>query len=83
MWHTLERREKCTAFWWESPEEKGPLGNLGVDRRMESKWILERLSGWGAGVDSVDSYRDWWWAFANALMNLWVLAPWSYLVTYW
>jgi hypothetical protein len=55
MWHALERREKCTPFWWESPKEKGPLGNLGVDRRMESEWILEKLAGWGAGVDSVDS----------------------------
>jgi hypothetical protein len=23
MWHAWERREKCTGFWWESPEEKG------------------------------------------------------------
>jgi hypothetical protein len=21
MWHTWERREKCTRFWWESPKD--------------------------------------------------------------
>jgi hypothetical protein len=22
MWHTWERTEKCTMFWWESPKER-------------------------------------------------------------
>jgi hypothetical protein len=25
MWHEWERGERCTGFWWESPEEKRPL----------------------------------------------------------
>jgi hypothetical protein len=45
MWHAWERREKCTRFWWEKPEEKRPLGK--PRRRCEggSEWILGRLAG--------------------------------------
>jgi hypothetical protein len=45
MWHTLERGEKGTGFWWESQKEKDYLEGQGVDGMMGSKWALERLIG--------------------------------------
>jgi hypothetical protein len=45
MWHTWERGEKCTGFWWESLKERDHLKNKGADGRMGSKWILGRLVG--------------------------------------
>jgi hypothetical protein len=36
----MERREKCTWFWWESPKERDLLEYQGVDGRMGSEWIL-------------------------------------------
>jgi hypothetical protein len=41
------------------------LKDQGVDGRMGSKWTLGGLVGG----------RDRWRAVANAVMNLWVLAP--------
>jgi hypothetical protein len=45
MWHAWERREKCTAFWWESPKERDHLEDQGVDGRMGSEVILRGLAG--------------------------------------
>jgi hypothetical protein len=41
-----------------------------------------RVIGWG-GVEWIYLAwdRDRWWAVVNAVMNLRVLAPWSYLVS--
>jgi hypothetical protein len=44
MWHTWEGIEKCTPFWWEGPKESDHLKDRGVDWRMGSKWILDRLA---------------------------------------
>jgi hypothetical protein len=41
MWHSWERREKCTRFWWEIVH----LKDQGIDRRLGSEWILGRLAG--------------------------------------
>jgi hypothetical protein len=57
------------------------LEDQGVDGRMESEWILGRLAG---GV-----YSESIWlrigtgggTLVNAVINLWVLAPRSYLVS--
>jgi hypothetical protein len=43
MWHTWERGEMCTGFWWESPKERDHSNNRGVDGKMISKWTLARL----------------------------------------
>jgi hypothetical protein len=42
----MGRREKCTVqgFGRESPKERGHSEDQGVDGRMESEWILGRLS---------------------------------------
>jgi hypothetical protein len=40
IWHAWERREKCTRFWWEGPNERDHLEDQGVGRRMGSEWIL-------------------------------------------
>jgi hypothetical protein len=44
MWHAWERREKCTRFWWESPKKKDHSEDRGVDWKMESEFILQRLA---------------------------------------
>jgi hypothetical protein len=31
MWHALERRKKCTRFWWESPKERVHSEDRSVD----------------------------------------------------
>jgi hypothetical protein len=69
-----ERREKCTRFWWESPKETDHSEDQGVDGRIGSEWILERLA---EGVDWIRlaQDRDRWRAVVNAVMNLRVLAP--------
>jgi hypothetical protein len=44
MWHALEKKEKCTRFWWESLKERDLSKDQGVDGRMESELILGRLA---------------------------------------
>jgi hypothetical protein len=43
MWHAW-KREKYARFWWESPKERDHLKDQGIDGRMGSEWILERLN---------------------------------------
>jgi hypothetical protein len=45
MWHTWEKREKCTRFRWESPKERDHSEDRDVGGRMGSEWILGRLAG--------------------------------------
>jgi hypothetical protein len=45
----VERREKCTRFWWESPKERDHLEDQGVGVKMGSEWILGRLA-WGMWI---------------------------------
>jgi hypothetical protein len=83
MWHAWERGETCTGFWWEITMEKNNLEGQGIDGRMGSKQTLGRLVG-ERGVEEwihLAQDRDSWWAAVNAVMNLWVLAPQSQLVT--
>jgi hypothetical protein len=72
MWHTREKREKCTRFWWESLKERDHLEDQGVG----SEWILREI-GWGGGVDWIRlaQDRDRWRAVVNLVTNLQVLAP--------
>jgi hypothetical protein len=39
-----ERRGKCTRLWKEIQNEGDHLQDQGVDGRMGSEWILERLA---------------------------------------
>jgi hypothetical protein len=55
MWHAWESRGKFKRLWWESPKERGHLKDQGIDGRMGSEWVFERLLGGGVGVDSVGS----------------------------
>jgi hypothetical protein len=48
MWHTWERRENSTRFWWESPKEREFFEDRSIDRII-SKWILGR---WAARMFS-------------------------------
>jgi hypothetical protein len=45
MWHAWEREGKCTGFWWDSPKGTDHLEHQGIDKKMESEWILGRLAG--------------------------------------
>jgi hypothetical protein len=54
LWHTWERAETCTLFWWESLKVKDQLEDQGVDGKVRLGWILGRLVG-GCGVDSPGS----------------------------
>jgi hypothetical protein len=65
----------CTGFWWESPRERGHLKDHGIDGRIGSRWTLGRLAGRGVEWIHLAEDRDCWWAFVNAVMNLWVLEP--------
>jgi hypothetical protein len=38
-------QKQCTRFWWESSKERDQSEDQGVDGRMGSEWILERLAG--------------------------------------
>jgi hypothetical protein len=69
MWHTWERGETCTGFLVGKPEEK------------KTAWMDLREIGWG-GVEWIHLAEDsgCCWAVVNAVMNLRVLAPWSWLV---
>jgi hypothetical protein len=49
MWHALEKREKCTRFWWESQKERVHFEDQGVGGKMGSEWILGRLA-WGVWI---------------------------------
>jgi hypothetical protein len=80
MWHAWEREEMCTGFWWESPKEKIPVG------RPRSRWedgikMDLRKIGW-RGVEWIYLAQDTdcWQALVNAVMNLRVLAPRSWLL---
>jgi hypothetical protein len=42
MLHAWKRTEKCTGFWWESPEEREQTEDRGVNGRMGPKWDI----GW-------------------------------------
>jgi hypothetical protein len=53
------------------PEGKRPL------RRQRRRWEDGSWGDWLGGVDWIQlaQVRDWWRAFVNAVMKLWVLAP--------
>jgi hypothetical protein len=48
------RREKYTAFWWETPKERDRSEDRGVDGRTGSEWILGSPAR-GYGVDLTGS----------------------------
>jgi hypothetical protein len=45
---------KVYRVWWENPKERDNLEDQGVDRRIGSEWILERLAR-ECRVDTVGS----------------------------
>jgi hypothetical protein len=67
----------------ENPKERDRLEDQGIDGRVESEWIFGRMAGGDGGVELTElaQDRDQWWAAVNAVMNLQVLAPQSWLVS--
>jgi hypothetical protein len=76
--HALERREKCKIFWWESAKERDHSEDQIVDGRMGLKWIFGTLAR-ECWVDLIDSGRDRWWDFVDAVTNNRAVAPGCYL----
>jgi hypothetical protein len=80
MWHAWERGEMCTGFWWEGPKERErPLER--PRRRWKDRIRMDlREIFWGC-VEWIllAQDRDRWRAVVNAVMNLRVLAPRSWL----
>jgi hypothetical protein len=73
MWHAWEKRENCTRFWWETPNERDHSEDRDVEGRMGSEWVL---GNW-LDVEWVRlvQYKGQWRAVVNAVMNLRFLAP--------
>jgi hypothetical protein len=74
MWHTKERRKKGYKVLVESPKERDHSEDRGIDGKMGLECILGRLAG---GVECIHLVQDGdkWWAVANAVIHLYVLAP--------
>jgi hypothetical protein len=77
MWHTWERREKCTGVWWESPKERDDLEDQGVKWEDGIRMDLREIGLGGVDWIRLAQDRDRWRAVVSAVRNLWVLAPWS------
>jgi hypothetical protein len=73
----MGEEKKVYKVWVRKPEGKRPLG------RPRHRWEDGiRMDLWEIGLGGVDwiqlaQDRDLWWAVVSAVMNLWVLAPWS------
>jgi hypothetical protein len=79
MWRAWERRGMCRRFWWGVPKERDHWEDQGIGWRMGSEWILGRLAGsmdWIRLAQDRDRRRT----VVNAVMNLRVLVPRSWLV---
>jgi hypothetical protein len=80
MWHT-RRGEECVQCFERKPEGRRPLGRL--RHRWEDGIRMDlREIGWGSVEwHQLAQDRDQWRALVNMVINLRVLAPWSYLVS--
>jgi hypothetical protein len=74
MWDAWERREKCTRFWWEIPNETDDSEDQSIDARIGSEWMTGRLAA-GCDLIRLAQDRDRWRAVMNVIMNLRVLKP--------
>jgi hypothetical protein len=63
------RRERCTMFRWERTKERDNSEDQGVEGRVGSEWISERL-GRGYEWIRMAQDRDRWQAVVDAEMNL-------------
>jgi hypothetical protein len=73
--------EKSVIYWVlvGKPEGKRPLGRPWRGRENGIRTDLMEI-GWGEWITLAQN-RDRWRALVNTVMNLWVLAPWSHLVS--
>jgi hypothetical protein len=61
-----------TQFRWGKLRGRRHIEDLGVDGRTIIKRMFKK---WGRGMDWVDLAQDtdrWFWALANAAINMWV-----------
>ena len=61
------------GFWWRNLTERDNLENLGVDRRIISKWIFNKWNGGRMDWTDLAQDRDSWRSLVNAVTNLQVL----------
>jgi hypothetical protein len=45
MWHTWNKRGKCTRFWYKTLKERDQSEDCAIDRRRGSKETSGRLAG--------------------------------------
>jgi hypothetical protein len=65
---TGKDRQVCKVLV-EKTEERDHSEDQGIDGRMGSQWILERVAE-GCGVDPSDSGQGWWLVVVNVVMSL-------------
>jgi hypothetical protein len=66
MWHTCDRRGKCTRFWWKRPKEGDHSEDRGIDGRIGWEKILGWLSGGVEWIQLVQG-KNRWKALVNAV----------------
>jgi len=72
MWNACGTGEVRTEFWWGDLMEGGNFEDLRIDWKVILKWIFEKLGFGGFDWIGAARERDRWWAFVNAVMNIWV-----------
>jgi hypothetical protein len=78
MWHAWERGERSRGFCGGNLTERHKPEDRGVDGRTGLEWISGRLAGGGGWIQLAQD-RGRWRAVVNAVMNLGVLEPRSWL----
>jgi len=58
--------EECIWFWWVNLKGRAHLEGLVIDRKITLKRVDKH------GLEHLHEDRDKWWAFVNAVVNLWV-----------
>jgi hypothetical protein len=56
-------------MWWGNFRERVYLEDAGIEGKVILNWFFKK---WDVGMDWIylTQYRDGWWAFVNATMNL-------------
>ena len=64
------RGKVYTGFWWGNLEERGHLGDPGVEGRIILRWIFRKWEVGGMDWIELAQDRDKWRALVTVVMNL-------------
>jgi hypothetical protein len=59
-----------TEFWSENLKGRDHSKDLGIDRRITSEWILEKIGREGVNCMHLAQDKDQWQATVKKVMNL-------------